>query len=91
MFVSIIGTTSDCPTTSTTLNCTSIDQEVYYIHSKEESDYEDNQAYKREEKEWVMTGWINPRKINIPKFNVILQKRKMIRNALPRKVRECHS
>jgi hypothetical protein len=92
MFISVCGTTSDYSVTSTTSTCSGVYRDdVYYIHSKEDSDYVDNEVIKRDEKEWIMTGWNNPRKINLPKFNVTLPKRNIIRNALPRKVRECHS
>ena len=89
MFISVCGTHSDYSTTSTQNTGTQITEvEVYYIHSKEDFDCVD--GIKNDEKEWMMTGWNNPRKVNLPKFNIILPKRKLIRNALPRKVRECH-
>ena len=92
MFVSVCGTTSDYSVTSTTSTCSLINEsEVYYITSKEDCDYAMNEDIRRDEKEWIMAGWNNPRKINLPKFNVILPKRKTIRNALPRRMRECHS
>jgi hypothetical protein len=77
MYVSIIGTTSDNSITSTTSTTSCVHKnDVVYINSKEDFEYEDNEAFNRYEKEWIMTGWNNPRKINIPKFNVILQNRK---------------
>jgi hypothetical protein len=92
MFVSVSSTTTNYSVTSTISTGSGVyEDDVYYIHLKYDDDYEDKEAIKRDEKEWIMTGWINPRKISLPKFNVILPKRKIIRNALPRKVRECHS
>ena len=91
MYISVIGTTSDNSVMSTTLNASCVPKNVVvYITSKEDSDYDYDESFNRDEKEWIMTGWNNPRKINIPKFNVILQNRKIIRNSLPRKIRECH-
>ena len=38
-----------------------------------------------EEIEWIRSGWNNPRKINLPKFNLNKVRNLNIRNNLPRK------
>lgn len=90
MFVSVCGTQPDYSVTSTQDTTTRISKEdVYYIHSKEDFDCAD--AMILDEKEWIMTGWNNPRKINLPKSKFVIQRRNLIRNSLPRKMRESHS
>mgnify|MGYP007069491441 CR=1 FL=1 len=88
MIIAVCGTQSN-PTTSFKNDTSIASSEVYYITSKD--DYNGVDAMVLDLKEWTMTGWINPPKIHIPKYNVIIKRRNIIRNALPRKVRECHS
>jgi len=67
-----------------TLTDTSTDEWHIYNSYK----YDIDPVYLDETREEIISGWFNPRKIQIPKTYPILSLKRVIRNSLPVKIRE---
>lgn len=77
---------TDSTTTPTRFDNTNTITLAYDTVYKGDCDYDSD--YIKEEREWVRTGWCNPRKITIPRKHIYRNINIQIRNQLPYKIRE---